>query len=84
MTAALDRHARFGERLQAYKLFDAERALESARAADRLLANDRDTPPLAGIPISEPSASIRTGALPGTHGTTRCTAYPADHPRERA
>ena len=52
MTAALDRHARFGERLQAYKIFDAERALESARAADRLLANDGDAPPLAGIPIS--------------------------------
>ena len=52
MTAALDRHARFGERLQAYKLFDAERALESARAADQLLANDGDAPPLTGIPIS--------------------------------
>ena len=34
MTAALDQHGQFGERLQAYKLFDAERALESARAAD--------------------------------------------------
>ena len=52
MTAALDRHAQFGERLQAYKLFDAERALESARAADQLLASDRDAPPLTGIPIS--------------------------------
>jgi aspartyl-tRNA(Asn)/glutamyl-tRNA(Gln) amidotransferase subunit A len=38
--------------LQAYKLFDAERALESARAADQLLASDADTPPLTGIPIS--------------------------------
>ena len=35
MTAALDQHGQFGERLQAYKLFDAERALESARAADQ-------------------------------------------------
>ena len=52
MTAALDRHARFGERLQAYKLFDAERALESARAADQLLASSGDAPPLTGIPIS--------------------------------
>ncbi len=52
MTAALDRHAQFGERLQAYKLFDAERALESARVADQLLANDSDPPPLTGIPIS--------------------------------
>ncbi len=52
MTAALDRHNQFGERLQAYKLFDAERALESARAADQLLASDDDAPPLTGIPIS--------------------------------
>ena len=52
MTAALDRHGQFGERLQAYKLFDAERALESARAADQLLASDAEAPPLTGIPIS--------------------------------
>ena len=52
MTAALDRHTQFGERLQAYKLFDAESALASARAADQLLAGADDTPPLTGIPIS--------------------------------
>ena len=52
MTAALDRHAQFGERLQAYKLFDAESALDSARAADKLLASGEDAPPLTGIPIS--------------------------------
>ena len=52
MTAALDRHGRFGERLQAYKLFDAESALESARAADQLLASDVQVPPLTGIPMS--------------------------------
>jgi len=52
MTAALDRHGQFGERLQAYKLFDAERALESARAADQLLASNDEAPPLTGIPIS--------------------------------
>ncbi len=58
MTAALDRHSQFGERLQAFKLFDAERALESARAADQVLArghlqaNDGDAPPLTGIPMS--------------------------------
>ena len=52
MTAALDRHGRFGERLQAYKLFDAERALDSARAADQVLASADDAPPLTGIPIS--------------------------------
>ena len=52
MSAALDRHSQFGARLQAYKLFDAERALESARAADHLLASDDAVPPLTGIPIS--------------------------------
>ena len=52
MAAALDRHSRFGDRLKAYKLFDAERALEAARAADQLLASDDDAPPLTGIPIS--------------------------------
>ena len=52
MTAALDRHGQFGERLQAYKLFDADRALESAREADQLLASGDDAPPLTGIPIS--------------------------------
>ncbi len=52
MTAALDRHGRFGERLRAYKLFDAEGALESARAADQLLVSDPDAPPLTGIPMS--------------------------------
>ena len=50
--AAVDRHRRFGDRLQAYKLFDAEGALESARAADKLLASDRNAPPLTGVPIS--------------------------------
>ena len=52
MTAALDRHGQFGERLQAYKLFDAERAFESARAADQLLASNDEAPPLTGIPMS--------------------------------
>ena len=52
MTAALDRHDRFGERLRAYKLLDAERALESARAVDQLLATDDNAPPLTGIPMS--------------------------------
>ena len=52
MTAALDRHDRFGECLQAYKLFDAEGALASARAADQVLASDSHVPPLTGIPIS--------------------------------
>ena len=52
ITAALERHNQFGERLQAYKLIDAERALESAQSADQLLASHEDAPPLTGIPMS--------------------------------
>ena len=70
MSAALDRHARFGERLQAYKLFDAERALESAHAADQLLASDRNAPPLTGIPISVKDLYGVNG-LPTFAGTPR-------------
>ncbi len=70
MTAALDRHGRFGERLRAYKLFDAERALESARAADQLLASDGDAPPLTGIPMSVKDLYGVDG-LPTFAGTSR-------------
>ncbi len=52
MTAALSQHGQFGDRLQAYKLCDEERALESARAADQVLAGDDHAPPLTGIPMS--------------------------------
>ena len=70
MTATLDRHGLFGERLQAYKLFDAERALESARAADQLLASGDDAPPLTGIPISVKDLYGVNG-LPTFAGTLR-------------
>ena len=70
MTAALDRHDQLGERLQAYKLFDAERALESARAADQLLASDDDAPPLTGIPMSVKDLYGVDG-LPTFAGTVR-------------
>ena len=58
ITAALDRRSLFGDRLQAYKLFDAEKALESARAADQVLGNDEDAPPLTGIPMSVKDLSL--------------------------
>jgi aspartyl-tRNA(Asn)/glutamyl-tRNA(Gln) amidotransferase subunit A len=51
--AAIERHASRGDRLSAYKHFDAEGALAAARAADAWLASDGDAaPPLAGIPVS--------------------------------
>ena len=50
--AAVDRHERFEEQLCAYKLFDAERALEAARRIDAELAAGRDPGPLAGVPVS--------------------------------
>jgi aspartyl-tRNA(Asn)/glutamyl-tRNA(Gln) amidotransferase subunit A len=50
--AALDRHRRFGERLHAYKLFDGQGALASARRIDERFAAGRDPGPLAGIPVS--------------------------------
>ena len=70
ITAALDRHSLFGERLRAYKLFDAEKALESARAADQVLGNDDDAPPLTGIPISVKDLYGVDG-LPTFAGTSR-------------
>ncbi len=60
MTAALDRHGQFGERLKAYKLFDAERALESARAADQLLASNDDAPPLTGTRYPSKTSTVST------------------------
>lgn len=50
--AAVERHERHGGPLMAYKLFDAEGALEAARAADALLAADPEPPPLTGVPMS--------------------------------
>ena len=52
MEAALARHERFGDRLQAYKYFDPDRALDAARAADDVLASEAEPPPLTGIPMS--------------------------------
>ncbi len=36
----------------AYKLFDAEGALQAARTADERLARDADPPPFCGVPVS--------------------------------
>ncbi|MDH3270285.1 MAG: amidase [Gemmatimonadota bacterium] len=50
--AALERHERLGERMHAYKHFDADAAMAAARAADQLLAKGDGAPPLCGIPVS--------------------------------
>jgi aspartyl-tRNA(Asn)/glutamyl-tRNA(Gln) amidotransferase subunit A len=50
--AAIDRHARFGDRLQAYKLWREDAARAEARAADAVSANGGDLGPLQGVPVS--------------------------------
>ena len=50
--AAIARHERFGERLQAYCLWTPEKARETARAADTAFASGATVGPLQGIPIS--------------------------------
>ncbi|MBM4183734.1 MAG: amidase [Gemmatimonadetes bacterium] len=52
VSAALARHARFGDRLRAYKLWDGDRALAAAGEVDRALAAGRPVGPLAGVPVS--------------------------------
>ena len=49
---ALARHEAVGERLDAYKTWDGERALDQARWADAALAQGRDLGPLLGVPVS--------------------------------
>src|SRR6516164_11197142 len=50
--AAIARHERFGERLQAYCLWTPEKARETAKAADTAFASGATVGPLQGIPIS--------------------------------
>jgi aspartyl-tRNA(Asn)/glutamyl-tRNA(Gln) amidotransferase subunit A len=49
---AIARHARYGAALNAYKLWQPERALEVARGADAARAAGADLGPLQGIPVS--------------------------------
>ena len=49
---AIARHDRYGAVLDAYKLWQPERALDIARAADKALGAGADLGPLQGIPIS--------------------------------
>ncbi len=50
--ACLERIERLDPTLHAYKHVDPGRTLESARAADAILARDDDPPPFCGIPVS--------------------------------
>lgn len=68
--AALDRHERFGESLSAYKLFDGERALATARDIDQQLGTGHDPGPLAGVPVSVKDLYGVNG-LPTFAGTRR-------------
>ncbi|MBT7268878.1 MAG: amidase, partial [Rhodospirillaceae bacterium] len=52
MGEAVARHERHDEALQAFKYFDGEGAIDSARSADALLAKGHDVGPLMGLPIS--------------------------------
>jgi aspartyl-tRNA(Asn)/glutamyl-tRNA(Gln) amidotransferase subunit A len=52
LEAAVARHARLGDTLNAYKHWDPERALAEARAVDALLAAGHDAGPLMGLPVS--------------------------------
>ena len=49
---AAEAHERVGKRLNAYKTWDADRALQQAEALDGLIATGVDLGPLMGIPIS--------------------------------
>jgi aspartyl-tRNA(Asn)/glutamyl-tRNA(Gln) amidotransferase subunit A len=49
---AVRRHVERGERLHAYKLFDADGAQRAARVADRRLREEARPPPLCGVPTS--------------------------------
>jgi len=50
--AAIARHEQFGERLHAYKAWDAEAARRRADEADAAFARGEDRGPLQGIPVS--------------------------------
>jgi aspartyl-tRNA(Asn)/glutamyl-tRNA(Gln) amidotransferase subunit A len=50
--AAVANHDRLGERLQAYKAWDAAAALRRAGEADAAFARGKDHGPLQGIPVS--------------------------------
>ncbi len=52
VTEALRRQSLREPALQAYKHLDPDRALDTARAADRMLANGSEAGPLCGIPVS--------------------------------
>jgi len=72
---AIARHEEHGERLHAYKTFDAEGARAAARAADARLASDATVPPFCGIPVSVKDLFGAQG-LPTFAGTPRALPSP--------
>ena len=50
--SAVEAHESVGKGLNAYKIWDADRAIGQVEALDRLIATGADLGPLMGIPIS--------------------------------
>jgi aspartyl-tRNA(Asn)/glutamyl-tRNA(Gln) amidotransferase subunit A len=67
---AIRRHEEQGDRLNAYKLFDAEGARRMAVRADRMLQDPDGAPPLCGVPVSVKDLYGQDG-LPTFAGTVR-------------
>lgn len=62
-TVALDRLDTVGRDLKAVKRLDRDRALESARAADKARAAGGKLPPLHGVPLAHKDLFYRNGDL---------------------
>jgi Asp-tRNA(Asn)/Glu-tRNA(Gln) amidotransferase A subunit family amidase len=68
MTACLDRIASREPQIRAWAFFDAERALEQARLADRQRAQGRSLGPLHGLPIGVKDV-FDTHDMPSEYGS---------------
>ena len=62
-TVALDRLGTVGRKLNAVKRLDRDRALEAARAADKMRASGASLPPLHGVPLAHKDLFYRQGDL---------------------
>ena len=72
--ATLARIEKLDPALQAFECIDNERALQTAIALDRLLANGTDLGPLMGVTVAVKDI-IAVDGMPTTHGSN----YKADH-----
>lgn len=74
IAATLARIERLDPALQAFECVNSERALQTAKAQDQLLANGTDLGPLMGVAIAVKDI-IAVDGMPTTHGSN----YKADH-----